>query len=61
MKAALLAAGGEEIHVSESENLASALEMAQSGKGKTLVAGSLFLIGETLSLLNGDAFEVSLQ
>lgn len=61
MKEALIAAGGAGIPASDSGNLAAALHAATEREGKTLVAGSLFLVGETLGILGGETFEVSLQ
>ncbi len=61
MEAALIAAGGEAIPVEESVSLKDALEVAKNSDGKTLIAGSLFLVGEVLGLLEGGFFEVSLQ
>lgn len=57
MEAALLEAGGTSIPVDEADSLASALE----GDGRILVAGSLFLVGEALGILEGRGFETSLQ
>lgn len=61
MREALIAAGGDAIETSETGSLAGALEGAAASEAKTLVAGSLFLVGEALGLLDGNAFEVSLQ
>ncbi|MDF1823474.1 MAG: bifunctional folylpolyglutamate synthase/dihydrofolate synthase [Verrucomicrobiales bacterium] len=61
MDEALREAGGGSLPVMKSASLAEALEAAQSSEGKTLVAGSLFLAGEALGILDGVSFEVSLQ
>ncbi len=61
MKAALNEAGGTEISVSTAETVADALAIAEKSENKILVAGSLFLVGETLSLIENGDFEVSLQ
>ncbi|MDF1738405.1 MAG: bifunctional folylpolyglutamate synthase/dihydrofolate synthase [Verrucomicrobiales bacterium] len=61
MKAALEAVGGTDIRTSEAPSLAEALEMAKAGDKRTLVTGSLFLVGEALSLIEKGDFEVSLQ
>lgn len=61
MKAALVEAGGKAIQVEDNASLDVALGAAQEREGKTLVAGSLFLVGEALGILDGANFEVSLQ
>ncbi|MEM1443431.1 MAG: folylpolyglutamate synthase/dihydrofolate synthase family protein [Verrucomicrobiota bacterium] len=61
MKEALVEAGGESISTTEGGSLGEALEAASGSELKTLVAGSLFLVGEALGLLDGVSFEVSLQ
>ena len=61
MKAAFLEAGGTETDVATAETLTEALTLAGKNENKTLVAGSLFLIGEALSLIENGDFEVSLQ
>lgn len=61
MKEALLEAGGESVPMSDSESLSEALDGASEKENKTLIAGSLFLVGEALSILDGAPFEVSLQ
>ena len=58
MTEAFLSAGGESENVKSAENLSEALEI---GEGKVLVAGSLFLVGEARSIVEGGDFEVSLQ
>ncbi|MEC5129175.1 folylpolyglutamate synthase/dihydrofolate synthase family protein [Verrucomicrobiales bacterium BCK34] len=61
MKAALETVGGTEIKTTEAISVAEALEMAKASDHRTLVAGSLFLVGEALSLIENGDFEVSLQ
>jgi len=61
MKAALASAGGEALPQSDFATLAEAVAAARARGGKTLVAGSLFLVGEALGHLFGERFEVSLQ
>lgn len=61
MSAAFHRAGGTEIDVVTAETVAEALALAEKGKNRTLVAGSLFLVGEVLSLIGNGGFEVSLQ
>lgn len=61
MEEALRRAGGGGMPVRSGDDLATVLEAAKRGEGRTLVAGSLFLVGEALGLLGGDEFEVSLQ
>lgn len=61
MTKALQAAGGSNLAICESPGLAEALAGQGKREGKTLVAGSLFLVGEALGILQGDDFEVSLQ
>jgi hypothetical protein len=45
----------------EFESLPDAIAGARARDGKTLVAGSLFLVGEALGHFLGERFEVSLQ
>ncbi len=52
---------GSEVPVTEVETLDEALSDARSRDGLSLVAGSLFLVGEARGILLGDEFEVSLQ
>lgn len=54
-------AGGVAEAVREAESLEDALDQEPPPGTITLVAGSLFLIGEALGILTGDEFEVSLQ
>lgn len=61
MKVALAKAGGEGIPIFSASDLSEALANAEKGEGKTLVAGSLFLVGEVLSHFQDEGFEVSLQ
>jgi len=61
MKAALRKAGGEGIETTELGTVAEALELAGEKKSRILIAGSLFLVGEALSLISNGDFEVSLQ
>lgn len=61
MKAALSEAGGKNIETVEVATVAEALELAREKKSRTLIAGSLFLVGEALSLISNGDFEVSLQ
>lgn len=61
MRSALVEAGGGKLPAYESADLFSAIAKARRGGGKTLVAGSLFLVGETLGHFLGEHFEVSLQ
>lgn len=61
MTASLREAGGESLPVFEGGSLTEVLERAGEGEGKTLVAGSLFLVGEALANLLGGDFETSLQ
>ncbi|MEM7601359.1 MAG: folylpolyglutamate synthase/dihydrofolate synthase family protein [Verrucomicrobiota bacterium] len=61
MQKALQEAGGNDIPVDETSSLEGALHAAEHSSSKTLVAGSLFLVGEALGLLDGVSFEVSLQ
>jgi len=58
MKAALIEAGAADLPTASKGSLAEALEKAST---PTLVAGSLFLVGETLGILQEKNFEVSLQ
>lgn len=57
MKAALGEAGDADIPIGEADSIEKALE----GDGRILVAGSLFLVGEALGILEGRGFETSLQ
>ncbi len=61
MKAALCSAGGDDIPTTVSDNVLAAIETAGSRREKTLVAGSLFLVGEALGHFLGETFETSLQ
>lgn len=61
MKAALIEAGGAGIPVTESFSLPEAVAHSRQSGGKTLVAGSLFLVGEALGHFLGETYEVSLQ
>ena len=58
MTEAFVTAGGELEKVDSAENLSEALTI---GHGRLLVAGSLFLVGEVRSIVEGGDFEVSLQ
>jgi folylpolyglutamate synthase/dihydropteroate synthase len=58
MKNELIEAGGVDLPTTSSDLLTDALEKAST---PTLVAGSLFLVGETLGILQEKNFEVSLQ
>lgn len=61
MKGFLAEAGGGGLPQAEFESLPDAVASARARGGKTLVAGSLFLIGEALGHFLGERFEVSLQ
>lgn len=61
MKTALNEAGGTGIHVDTAKTVAAALAIAEKCDKRILVAGSLFLVGEALSLIENGDFEVSLQ
>ncbi len=63
MKAALLYDAGEGIPISEFTTLADALEYSSGLEERTLLTGSLFLVGEALALQkkNGKALKVSSQ
>ncbi|HRQ87810.1 MAG TPA: folylpolyglutamate synthase/dihydrofolate synthase family protein [Bacteroidia bacterium] len=61
MKDALATAGGAALPQSEAETLSDAVAIARGHGGRTLVAGSLFLVGEALGHFLGGSFEVSLQ
>ncbi|MDF1815712.1 MAG: bifunctional folylpolyglutamate synthase/dihydrofolate synthase [Verrucomicrobiales bacterium] len=62
LEAALQEAGFGDSEVHSNDSIRKALDFAAQFPEKTLVAGSLFLVGETLSLLKeSGAFEVSLQ
>ncbi len=61
MRAAFLESGGAGIPTDESSDLIAAVEASRRRDGKTLVAGSLFLVGEALGHFLGERFEVSLQ
>ncbi|MEQ1843940.1 MAG: hypothetical protein ABL994_26345, partial [Verrucomicrobiales bacterium] len=61
MNDALIDAGGTEIPVESASTVGEAIEQSRLRGGKTLVAGSLFLVGETLGLFRGESFEISLQ
>jgi len=61
MSAALIDAGGTGIPVESATTVGEAIEQSRHLGGKTLVAGSLFLVGETLGLFRGESFEISLQ
>jgi dihydrofolate synthase/folylpolyglutamate synthase len=61
MKAFLAEAGGAHLPQAEFATLPEAVGAARSRGGKTLVAGSLFLVGEALGHFLGEHFEVSLQ
>lgn len=61
MKAFLNEAGGGHLPQAEFATLPEAVAATQARGGKTLVAGSLFLVGEALGHFLGESFEVSLQ
>lgn len=61
MQSALVEAGGGSLPIEESTNLVDAVAASRGRGGKTLVAGSLFLVGEALGHFLGERFEVSLQ
>ena len=61
MQSALVEAGGGSLPIEESTNLVDAVAASRGRGGKTLVAGSLFLVGEALGHFLGEQFEVSLQ
>jgi dihydrofolate synthase / folylpolyglutamate synthase len=61
MRAALAEAGGGDLPQAGFASLPAAIQSARSNGGKTLVAGSLFLVGEALGHFLGERFEVSLQ
>lgn len=61
MKAFLVEAGGGTLPQADLESLPDAVASARARGGKTLVAGSLFLVGEALGHFLGERFEVSLQ
>lgn len=61
LKAAFVEAGGDGIPVRGASGLSEALAKVKETEGKTLVAGSLFLVGEVLSHFQDGSFEVSLQ
>jgi len=61
MRRALERAGGGEIPVDEVGGVGEVLEQVGSRAERTLVAGSLFLVGEALGQLGGADFEVSMQ
>lgn len=61
MKAFLTEAGGAHLPQAEFATLPEAVAAARARGGKTLVAGSLFLVGEALGHFLGERFEVSLQ
>lgn len=61
MRIALNEAGGAYLPTLEAATLTEAIESSRSKDGITLVAGSLFLVGETLGYFFGEQFEVSLQ
>jgi dihydrofolate synthase / folylpolyglutamate synthase len=61
MKGFLAEAGGGALSQTEFESLPDAVASARALGGKTLVAGSLFLVGEALGHFLGERFEVSLQ
>jgi len=58
MTEAFVEAGGNQEKVNSASDLRAALGM---GGGRMLVAGSLFLVGEAKSIVEGSEFEVSLQ
>ena len=61
LKEALDEAGFDFLETSGCDSLSDALESARNFPEKILVAGSLFLVGETLASLDEQLFEVSLQ
>lgn len=61
MKGFLAEAGGGDLPQAGFESLPDAVASARARGGKTLVAGSLFLVGEALGHFLGERFEVSLQ
>jgi folylpolyglutamate synthase/dihydropteroate synthase len=58
MTKAFVSAGGDPQKVNSATSLEEALARVE---GRQLVAGSLFLVGEAKSILEGGEFEVSLQ
>jgi hypothetical protein len=58
MSKAFISAGGDPQKVNFTNSLEEALAKLE---GRQLVAGSLFLVGEAKSILDGGEFEVSLQ
>lgn len=58
MSKAFISAGGDPQKVNFTDSLEEALAKLE---GRQLVAGSLFLVGEAKSILDGGEFEVSLQ
>ncbi len=58
MSEAFISAGGDPQKVNFTDSLEEALAKLE---GRQLVAGSLFLVGEAKSILDGGEFEVSLQ
>lgn len=61
MKGFLEEAGGRDLPQAAFDDLPDAVASARARGGKTLVAGSLFLVGEALGHFLGETFEVSLQ
>ncbi len=61
MQQALREAGGAELPRSDSPTLSEAMTKARARGGRCLLTGSLFLVGEALSLQGGPSFESSLQ
>ncbi len=61
MKEALVAAGGARLPQGDAAALPEALALARRRGGRSLVAGSLFLVGEALGHLHGERYEASLQ
>ncbi len=61
LQTALDDAGGRDRERQCLDSVAEALEHVAGSPGMTLITGSLFLVGEALSLLDEQPFEVSLQ
>lgn len=61
MRDALAVAGGADLPQGEAGTLPEALATARNRGGRTLVAGSLFLVGEVLGHRSGGHYEASLQ
>ncbi|MEM9017943.1 MAG: folylpolyglutamate synthase/dihydrofolate synthase family protein [Verrucomicrobiota bacterium] len=61
MGEALIEAGGVDLPLIDATDLSEALAAANSRDGRSLLTGSLFLVGEARGLLGGEAVEVSGQ